>query len=384
MSYYSAVSTILWISLIILCVLVHENDRLRRTTKMRFYITYILIFLASVSEWGAIQLNGNENIPSFLIRLVKCCDYICTPLAGAAFIGQMRLKSIWTKAMNVIIATNIVFQILSLFTDWMITIDDNNYYAHGSLYTIYIIEYLLITTIVILQFLIYGKRFRNENRFSLYLILLIVLLGIFMQEIFGGEIRTAYLALTIGAYMMFVHTMEFAQQRTDEHILEQQIKITTDALTGLQSRYAYSRALETYRSKMPSDFVAFSIDINGLKTTNDTMGHDAGDELICGSARCIEEVFADYGACFRTGGDEFIVLASMTPAQVKESMKRIADETSRWSGDVVKSLSLSVGYALQSEHQGTSCEELVKYADKRMYEAKDRYYRKTGLSRRET
>ena len=54
---------------------------------------------------------------------------------------------------------------------------------------------------------------------------------------------------------------------------------------------------------MKNNFVVFLIDINGLKVVNDTLGHEAGDELICGAAACITSTFKDKGNTYRIGGD---------------------------------------------------------------------------------
>ena len=91
----------------------------------------------------------------------------------------------------------------------------------------------------------------------------------------------------------------------------------------------------------------FSVDINGLKTVNDTLGHEAGDELICGAARCIEATLGTWGKCYRTGGDEFIVLAEMDWTETQEALARLARE-----------------------------------ADQAMYARKAEYYRQTGNDRR--
>ena len=381
-SYYTTVIGFLLISLTILCVLVYENDRLSNNEKKRFYLSYILIGLSAAAEWTGIQLNGNENLPVYLLRIVKCMDYILTPLAGAAFISQMRLHNIWSKALTVIVGINIVFQFVSLFTGWMTRIDETHTYSHGPLYPVYIAEYVAIIVIIIIQFLIWGKGYKKQNRFSLYLIMVLILSGILTQEILGREIRTAYIALTVGALMMFIHSSEFRQQRMDEHILEQSIKIKTDALTGLFSRHAYSAALDKYKADMPKKLVAFSIDINGLKIANDTLGHEAGDELICGAADCIRKVFFECGSCYRTGGDEFIVLAELKDSTAEELLKELEIKAGQWKGQSVSSLSLSAGYATLEEHKGFTCEELVREADKWMYRVKEKYYQSSGKESR--
>lgn len=383
-SYYTTVIALVWMTLVILCILVYENDRLASKDKTIFYISYILIFLSALAEWTGIQISGNEKIPAILLRIVKCCDYILTPLAGAAFLKQMQLDNIVSKIITGIIGVNIVFQLVSFFTGWMINIDEHNNYSHGKLYIFYVAEYLVIVALVIVQFVIYGKNFTKQNRFSVYLILVLVLTGILSQEILGGDIRTAYVSLTTGAALLFIHSSEFHQQGMDEQLFEQRIKISTDALTGLLSRHAYSAALERFNVNTPEDMVVFSIDINGLKTVNDTQGHEAGDELICGAAKCIRDVFGKYGSCYRTGGDEFIVLAQMDHRDAPMLLNKIREVSGKWKGDMVKKLSLSAGYALKDDHKDSACEDLVRKADKEMYAEKDRYYRENGLTRRVT
>ena len=46
----------------------------------------------------------------------------------------------------------------------------------------------------------------------------------------------------------------------------------------------------------------------GLKKANDTLGHSAGDELICAASNCMKFAFASYGKIYRIGGDEFCVI----------------------------------------------------------------------------
>ena len=156
-------------------MLVYDNRRMTPDKKQAFYLTYSLIFLSSMAEWVGIRMNGNMNVPGYVLHFVKCCDYILTPLAGAAFVAQLRVRSIWTKILHGIVLFNLLFQIASLFTDWTVYIDGEHTYNHGSLYWIYMLIYLLITIIVVIQFRIYDKRFKIQNRFTLYLIMGFVL-----------------------------------------------------------------------------------------------------------------------------------------------------------------------------------------------------------------
>lgn len=385
MAYYTPLIVLVWFSLCILCILVKENDRLGKKEKIILYFTYLTVALAAFFEWLGIQLNGNTEISAWLIRAAKLFDYILTPLAGGAIILQFKNKSVWRKIIFFVISINTVFQIVSFFTGWMINIDANNRYVHGSGYNTYSFFYVLITTLVIIEFAVYGRKFRRQNRFSLFASLAFVLAGIVMQEVMGSEVRTAYVSLTMCLAFLYIHNSEFAQLVSDDRIREQTIKISEDPLTGISSRYAYTAALQEFSSmeKLPDDFVVFSIDINGLKAANDTLGHNAGDELICGAATCIDSVFSPYGQCFRTGGDEFIVFAKIDGNDVADDLEtRLAKKADAWHGKEVKSLSLAFGRAGASDNPDVPIEKLVYLADKEMYKAKDEYYRSTGIDRR--
>lgn len=170
----------------------------------------------------------------------------------------------------------------------------------------------------------------------------------------------------------------------DEYLERQQRQIDTDALTGVRSRTAYIKMLKSYedRGQLPSDLAAFTIDINGLKQVNDSLGHSAGDELICGAAECIIKALEADGNCYRTGGDEFVVLKNMNRDDAKTALQRLDTETRRWRGELVKSLSVSAGYALAEECDAVTAETLVRESDNAMYAAKAAYYQKPGLDRR--
>ena len=390
-SYYTAIMIIIWLTLLILSILVSQNDRISRKRKTVFFLTNTFLVLSAFTEWLGIQLSGSDMFPIMILKVVKCFDYMLTPLAGAYFVRQMRDDKADKKSIDyrinvviwIIVIFNSLFQVVSVLTGWMITIDDENVYHHGPLYKVYVAVYLVIIFLVGMNFLIYGKNFKKQNRLSLYSILVLVLAGIILQETFSGEIRTSYLALTIGTTLLYIHITEFSQQISDKKIMEQQIKITTDALTGLFSRYAYSNALSENKENLSNDFVAFSIDINGLKETNDTLGHSAGDELICGAAKCVEKTFGKYGKCYRTGGDEFIVFANVDPFQIESVLNGFKSEVKKWKGEQVQKISVSCGYAAAADYDNISAEELVKLADTEMYLDKEEYYKSTGKTRRE-
>jgi diguanylate cyclase (GGDEF)-like protein len=367
MQYYIVLTIIVWLALIVLSVLVFENHRIKKDEKRVLYITYLLTALAATAELLGLLFNGHSSIPSWVIKLVKFFDYALTPIAGGIIVLQFKKSlKLFTYIIFGLLAFNILFQFVSLFTDWMIVIDNANNYAHGKLYLIYIIIYFAIVALVIVEFALHGRKFRRHNRVSLFGILIFLVTGITLQ-IFT-DVRCAYVTLTLALALLFIHHSEFSQQEADYKIQEQKILITIDPLTGILNRYAYEKDLSRLVDK--EDLVIFSIDINNLKSANDTKGHAAGDELICGAAKLIRDTFNKYGKSYRTGGDEFIVISYMNKNDIEGALKEFKENMSKWSGDRIDNISLSIGYASREEFKEYTIDELVGEADKRMYKNK--------------
>ena len=372
---YSAIVILSCLTLGVLAIQVYENARFSRATKRRFYATYAVIIVAALSEWVGIALNGAPEWTVGIHRIVKAIDYIFTPVAGICFALQVSDEGAWRKHIWIvaILLANAVLEIASIFTEWTFYIDANNCYRHGALYPVYTVVYCLAIVDLFLSFQAYSKNFRRQNRISLYTIILLICLGVGLQELGDGSIRTVSLALAIGSALLFIHYNEFVQQRNDDNLFRQKELLETDALTGIRSRYAYIRALSEYqrRGVLPRGLAVFSIDVNGLKQVNDSQGHAAGDALIHSAAECILEALGSYGGCYRIGGDEFAAILNHVGEREIDGICAALDAAQRHR----EGLSLSVGYAAAAVHPELSVEELMDIADRMMYANKEEYYR---------
>jgi len=158
---------------------------------------------------------------------------------------------------------------------------------------------------------------------------------------------------------------------------------TTDGLTGCLNRHACDTDLEKYLTEpLPDNFVFVTMDVNGLKAVNDSLGHGAGDELICGAADTMRAAFAPYGKVYRVGGDEFVALVETDAEHLQALKDDFILLQQSWSGKLVKELRISAGFAPHYELPQLKVFELGKEADKRMYAAKSAFYRSRGVDRR--
>jgi diguanylate cyclase (GGDEF)-like protein/PAS domain S-box-containing protein len=124
----------------------------------------------------------------------------------------------------------------------------------------------------------------------------------------------------------------------------------------------------------------FFIDLNGMKSINDRLGHDEGDRALLDASRLLVQTFRDSDVVARLGGDEFVVLATDCPASMVPSVKnRLQAALDLFNGDPGRRyhLSMSIGVATYDQPGRTprGVEELLAEADQRMYDEKARAYR---------
>ena len=139
---------------------------------------------------------------------------------------------------------------------------------------------------------------------------------------------------------------------------------------------------EKYMCTSNTEWAYISLDLNDLKQTNDSLGHSAGDELICAASNCMKFAFASYGKIYRIGGDEFVVLIQESVSNL-DSILQVFDTTIRdWHGKYSNSISVSYGVVKSSEQDFDSVQEISKFADERMYQNKKDYYTMSCNDRR--
>ena len=148
----------------------------------------------------------------------------------------------------------------------------------------------------------------------------------------------------------------------------------------LKNRRAYSEKVEQLSKKMPVPCTVVMADINGLKEANDTLGHEAGDELIIGSAECLRKSFDGIDTIYRIGGDEFTVIMERSEIEAKKCLERMEKYCGDWKGRLVRGISISCGTASTDDYSDLN--SLLKAADQKMYEFKSNYYQKTRKDRR--
>ena len=189
--------------------------------------------------------------------------------------------------------------------------------------------------------------------------------------------------LNIAAFLLILIIMALAIRAIAHRTMVLSDASLKDHSTGLYNRRAFEEEkARLANTALDANFVYMIADLNGLKAANDTLGHEAGDELIKGASDTLKSCFGKHGTLYRIGGDEFAALLVADPETLEQRKKQFDRETASWSGTMVKDLSVSTGFASSREFPSENITELSRIADERMYAAKDMYYTSTGKARR--
>lgn len=152
-------------------------------------------------------------------------------------------------------------------------------------------------------------------------------------------------------------------------IVEAEKKANIDVLTGLQNRNRYEQICKMLKDK-EKGLACIYIDANGLHEINNAKGHLAGDQMLRFIADTLKVAFGEDMA-YRIGGDEFVVF------QQKKSMEELEAVLSDFSQTLKKNdYHASIGICIGSSDMPLS--EIIKTAEKRMYEDKKKYYASIG------
>jgi diguanylate cyclase (GGDEF)-like protein/PAS domain S-box-containing protein len=157
-----------------------------------------------------------------------------------------------------------------------------------------------------------------------------------------------------------------------------------DALTGLRNRAHFNHVLASLEPLRAAPVSVVVMDLDGLKPTNDTLGHAAGDRLLQRAGRLIAALAPAGATAARIGGDEFALLLPGYPladaeAWVQGLRQAVAQDNADPASGV---LAFSIGAAARAAGSEEKVETVQHRADAGMYEDKRQRYLARGIDRR--
>jgi diguanylate cyclase (GGDEF)-like protein/PAS domain S-box-containing protein len=161
-----------------------------------------------------------------------------------------------------------------------------------------------------------------------------------------------------------------------------------DPLTGLLNRRGFVRELAhemAYARRYGGGGSVLLLDLDDFKSVNDTLGHDAGDEVLSEVSRIVGGRLRETDSFARLGGDEFAVLLPHTAAEdaqaiAKGLLEAVRDGCAVSFGDG-RTVSVSIGInGFQEPSEESTAEDILLDADDAMYTAKEAGKDRVALS----
>ncbi|MCR6513327.1 MAG: EAL domain-containing protein [Clostridium sp.] len=150
-----------------------------------------------------------------------------------------------------------------------------------------------------------------------------------------------------------------------------------DNLTNLRNRLSFRNKITEY-VKENEEFSVMILDIDKFKSINDTLGHNAGDELLVEVSKRLNEIKDSITKVYRIGGDEFVVVIKSgdeetifnTSLKIIEGFKRAIKVN-----EVFLNINCSMGVSIYPK-DSNNLDDIIKFSDIAMYESKAKGYGK--------
>lgn len=329
---------------------------LDKKTVIRMFVLIGSVFILSLVVFFEFYLGDIHKYPNIRIVLTAI-RYSFTPIIIAFILLTLVKKSRWYVLIPAFVLA--IINIISIFTGIVFSVNEDSSLNKG------VLGYLPYIGVGIYAVFLVYILVKQSNKTPTDIIPIVFMVfafstGLFFPFVIGREYSKIF-ATTI-AIALFVYYVFLILQLTKK-----------DSLTGLLNRQAYYKAIQD-RSKDITAIV--SIDMNGLKRINDTLGHAEGDLAITTLASCFQRAARLKQSVYRIGGDEFIIVCYRTSeGELLELLSKIRDNVSKTN------YSCSIGYALK-ENQDNDIDRIIKISDKMMYQDKAKYYESQGIERR--
>lgn len=382
---------------IILVMILHHNGTKaqgKHEKSFRILVQWVLFFCLQDAFWGVCASTVSwGNLPLFCASTVFHLSTVTTTFFWLYYIlDYLSTQSKIVKVLLYLDGFVIMFQALilvwNLFEPVVFHIEDGIYVTDFMRTVAFLNQYVVYLLMSVASGFAMQTDItsRRKKYLSVFTFTLAPVLSGAFQYIYpeGPFYSMGYFLGIIIIYMYVIddEREEFRQKQTDIVVKEQELISNTDAMTGLWNRRSYDQDIRLIDiAKDNSGLTYLSFDINGLKEVNDTLGHNAGDELIIGAANCLKKSLSNFGQIYRIGGDEFAAIIHVSKNSLKGILQNLEDTIAGWYGNEVDRLNLSCGIVSVEELQNPSITSLAKIADERMYASKEEFYSRKGIDR---
>lgn len=291
--YFYVLTTIDIFVLCFMCVLTRLSESLNKKQKRGFLFAFGLIALISLLEVVTLKVDGLPKKFRWLNIVSNYLGFGLTPSVCICLVYVLDKKTKLRWEFKLAILCEIVYLLilaLSIPSGLVFSVSQENIYSRGPYFIIYILAYFISILYLSFSTIFVSKQFQNRSKALIYP-LMIFLVAETIIQILVPDLHVSWLCVTLLSVLYFIYCSEMWNQ--------------LDGLTGLLNQNSFlNRSEEMYYT----NGMLIVFDVDDSKHVNDVFGHVKGDLCLSIISDCIKKAYAQYGYCYRVGGDEFCVL----------------------------------------------------------------------------
>ena len=352
MNYYHAIAFLNFSVVILMTFVIMDNKNLTVKRKESAILATALLFLINVFEGIEVMLSGKLEY-AFLIKCVKCIELSVTPIIPLLCVYTIFALKERIKGIRFVIAIIIVHTIIEVISIWypiVFTVTPDGYYKLLKYYWIY--GLVVVGSVVFLLWKAYkfSRWYQNQNLKLLVVLFLLMTMGV-MVQVMDNTVKIGCITANIASVFIYIYY---------NHVVT-----SVDKLTTLLNQYSYQIFLKNI--KYPVAIVVF--DVDDFKEVNDKYGHVVGDIILKKVGRTIKECYADFGLCFRIGGDEFCCIISKNIEDIEKINANFSEMIAKIRCYNKRMPHVSIGVECY-KNKDQKIDDVVRKADKNMYDFK--------------
>ncbi len=347
-------------------------------SRYRNYLYALIAFYIADAFWGFFY-EERWLIPTYIDTCMFFFTMVLSVLfwtrAVVAFTGS---KSIVARILIgggwFIFTFEVLVLVINIFTPFVFSFAEDNVYLPlpGRYITLYMQMALFFSTSL---YAFYSAiKVKGTGRYHHIMVALsgVIMTAFITLQMWSPEMPLYSLGCMFGTCV--IHSFVYRERKVehDHEMKAANRKAYRDGLTGVKNKLAYLEALEDLETSVEdgslTEYGVVVFDLNDLKTINDTMGHETGDEYIKSACMLICHQFR-HSPVFRIGGDEFVAILRGGDYEIREQLEiefREKIDDNQKNGSVV----VSSGLAVYIPGQDSNYNDVFKRADELMYERK--------------
>lgn len=341
------------VALSFLLYLLGRNILMSKDRVRAYRAAVILTIIVMIMECAGVVLDRAPPCWWRVNFAANIMGFSCSSLIPFVIAWTCSDSSMWKKHLLLLFPLcTILLCVTAPANGWIFAVSRDNVYARGSLFWVYIVNYVIGVFFMIGANYGAASHLARQERHYLLAIYIFFLCGVTVQIVLPGS-YTSWQCITLCLLLYY--------------IFQREIQFRYDPLTGVLNRASFDKEIESGTMNARTIII---LDVDRFKSVNDEHGHVEGDRILATTGRILQKCFSKCGTCYRIGGDEFAVLCCSGKTAIQSAIDKMIASVQKERSHIAWFPNISYGY--HDIQPDESFADAFRHADAQMYKYKRR------------